>query len=77
MSSKKQLTLKGIINRIKGDLPPLPTTITEIMKVTSDPYATAKDIGQVIEKDQAMAAKVLRLANSAYYGFAHKIKTIV
>ena len=37
---------------------------------------TAEDLNQVISLDQALTFKVLRLANSAYYGFPKEITTI-
>ncbi|MDD5455675.1 MAG: HDOD domain-containing protein [Candidatus Margulisbacteria bacterium] len=59
-----------------GDLLPLPITIHELIKITNNPNVSSRDIGKVIEKDQAMTSRVLRLANSVYYGFTQRIRTI-
>jgi putative nucleotidyltransferase with HDIG domain len=76
MQRNQQDLFTKLVYRVKKDLPPLPTTISELLKIANDLSATSKDVGAVIEKDQAMASKVLRIANSAYYGFTQKIKTI-
>ncbi len=57
-------------------LPTLPVILTNILKVASDENASAADLASFIGKDQAMANKVLRLANSAYYGLARKVDSI-
>jgi len=64
-----------IISKVHGDLLPLPTTINELVKLDID-NVTASDISAVIEKDPALVAKVLRLANSAYYGLTQRVTTI-
>ena len=47
-----------------------------MIKLTQNPETTAFDIAEAISQDQALASKVLRIANSAYYGFPQKITTI-
>jgi putative nucleotidyltransferase with HDIG domain len=46
------------------------------MQIVSNPLTTAEDLNQVISMDQALTFKVLRLANSAYYGFPKEITNI-
>ncbi|MGI6435208.1 MAG: HDOD domain-containing protein [Syntrophomonadaceae bacterium] len=58
-----------------NDLPALPHVVFQIMDLTDDPRATAQDVGKVISQDQGLTAKVLRLANSAYYGYSRKVAT--
>jgi len=60
----------------RTQLPTLPVILTNILKVASDENASAADLAAFIGKDQAMANKVLRLANSAYYGLARKVDSI-
>jgi putative nucleotidyltransferase with HDIG domain len=66
---------KRIISRLK-DLPTLPQVVAKVMQIVSNPMASAADLNEVIAVDQALTAKVLRLANSAYYGFPKEITTI-
>ncbi|MDR1533521.1 MAG: HDOD domain-containing protein [Planctomycetota bacterium] len=59
-----------------GDLPTLPTVVTKIVGQLNNPSTNAADIGKLIEQDPALSGKVLRLVNSAYYGFPRQIKSI-
>jgi putative nucleotidyltransferase with HDIG domain len=49
-------------------LPSRPGLYTEITHLIADPLSTADEIAAVIEQDMAMTAKVLQLANSAFFG---------
>jgi HD-like signal output (HDOD) protein len=53
-----------------------PNVYLEYKKVIDDPSKTAFDAGQVIEKDAALAAKLLKIVNSAFYGFPSQIASI-
>ncbi len=59
-----------------GDLPSLPHVITQIIRLVEDPTTSAAQVSQAIGSDQALVSKVLRLANSAYYGFPYQISTV-
>jgi len=69
---------KIIKNKIKEVqvLMPMPSIISDIMSVMSDPTSSAANISEIIMKDQALTAKVLKIVNSAYYGFHRKIVSI-
>lgn len=41
-----------------------------------NPRTSMKDLGNTIGSDQAITSKLLRMVNSAYYGFPRKISTI-
>ncbi len=58
------------------DLPTLPTVVAKISSQIANPSTNAADIGKLIEQDQVLTSKVLRLVNSAYYGFPKQIKSI-
>jgi HD-like signal output (HDOD) protein len=60
----------------RTQLPTLPVILTNILKIASDENASAADLASFMSKDQAMANKVLRLANSAYYGLAREVDSI-
>jgi len=57
-------------------LPTLPTVYQQIVKVADAPRSSAKEISDIIEMDQALTANVLRLVNSAFYGFSGEIATV-
>ncbi len=58
------------------DVPTLPSTVLRVMQMIEDPLCSTAELSRVILADPALAAKVLRLANSAYYGFRQKISNI-
>jgi putative nucleotidyltransferase with HDIG domain len=58
------------------DLPTLPTVLAEILQVANNPSASAGDLQVVIGRDPALASKVLKIANSAMFGFSRKIESI-
>lgn len=58
------------------DLPTFPTTALEVMRLASDTDSSAAELAKIISKDPPLATKILRVANSPYYGFARKISTI-
>jgi putative nucleotidyltransferase with HDIG domain len=67
------------INKILGKLKALPTlsiVVAKVIQVVSNPLTSASDLSRIITVDQALTAKVLRLANSAFYGFPFRIKNI-
>lgn len=70
-----QLSLEYIVSRV-DDMKVLPEIINKIVSLTEDPDSTVQDMESEILKDQALTTKILRLANSAYYGYARKISTI-
>lgn len=51
-------------------LPSLPVVAAEVIELTSDPNVAMKKIAQCVQKDQALAGKVLKTVNSSYYGLA-------
>lgn len=69
---------KELIKRLSNvrNLPTLPMVANNVLQLTQNPESTAFEIAEAIAQDQTMASKVLRTANSAYYGFPKKITTI-
>jgi HD-like signal output (HDOD) protein len=45
--------------------------VSTIIRLADDPNASQRDLERAFEKDPAIAAKILKVANSAYYGGAH------
>jgi HD-like signal output (HDOD) protein len=66
---------KRIIKRI-NDLPPMPKVLFKARQVLADPNSSFKDISRIIETDQAIAAKILKVANSAYYGLSGMVSSL-
>ena len=70
-----QEKVKTIINGIQN-LPTLPLVAQRLRDVMEDPLSSADDAARIIEGDQSLAAKVLSLVNSAYYGLPREITKI-
>lgn len=58
------------------DLPPAPRTIAEIWDVLGRPESTARTLADVLQRDAALSAKVLRLANSAYFALPRPVSDV-
>ena len=63
------------LNTIK-DIPTLPTIVFELNQQLEDPATSIALVSQTIERDQAMALKVLKLVNSAFYAFKTRISDV-
>ena len=70
------IPLEKIVRGV-NDLPALPWVVSQVIRLTDDPNSTVKELNEVICQDQSMAAKMLRLSNSAYYGYSRRIATII
>ncbi len=53
-------------------IPHLPAVIPKLMRSLKDPSSSATDYVAIINKDPAMSAAVLKLANTVYFNPAHK-----
>jgi len=59
-----------------GDLPSLPRTYQALTSALADPDTPVQKIARIVEQDVGISAKVLQLANSAFFGIAHAITNI-
>lgn len=59
-----------------ADLPPLPAVVTRIMTTINKPTTSAEELSRLISLDQGLSSKILRIVNSAYYGFPKRISTV-
>lgn len=69
---------KGVEKLIRGinDLPTLPYVMIQINQALTDDSVTIHAVSEIIEKDPSLTSKVLRLANSSYYGLSYHVDTI-
>jgi HD-like signal output (HDOD) protein len=58
------------------DLPTLPEVMNHILEVVESENSSAQDLTTILETDHAISARVLRLANSAFYGLRHRADSI-
>ena len=64
-----------VIDKVKS-LPTLPDVIHKVLSLVQGEDATAKTLGDLISYDQAISTRLLKVANSAYYGFMREIATV-
>jgi putative nucleotidyltransferase with HDIG domain len=57
-------------------LPSLPSVYFQVDRVINHPASSAADIAAVLSGDQGICARLLCIANSAFYGFSRRIDTV-
>lgn len=57
-------------------LPTLPVIAGQVMDCLNEPNSSIQDVADVILRDQSMSVKILKLVNSAFYGFPKRIGTL-
>jgi putative nucleotidyltransferase with HDIG domain len=57
-------------------LPSLPTIVMKLIDVVNSAESSAEDAAELIEKDPALTTKMIRLANSAFYGIPRSISSV-
>ncbi len=72
----KNRPLKKAILGTVDDLPPMPDILHKARTIIADPNSSFKNLEKLIINDQAFAVKVLKIANSAYYGRVKKVSSI-
>ena len=64
------------IRNQKSSLPTLPVVINNIIVTAKSDKTSAYDLADFIINDQAISTRILKIANSAYYGGQKKVNTI-
>lgn len=64
-----------LVNEI-AELRALPAVAARVIEIAGGEQFSAHELAQAVASDQALTAKLLRLANSAYYGYPRKITTV-
>jgi HD-like signal output (HDOD) protein len=70
-----QESISSKLNRVEA-LPTLPSIASHIFKIASNPSSSAEDLTKVIMNDPPLTSKLLKIVNSAFYGFPQKIGTV-
>ena len=72
---RREKMILEIKSRIR-ELPTLPAVLTRLLQVVEDDGSDAADVVEVITPDPALTAKVLKVANSAYYGLPSSVANL-
>jgi len=67
--------LESIVKKIE-ELPTLPIVSQKILEIMADDNASYKDIVRVVEYDQSLALKIMKIANSAFFGSLSKVSSL-
>lgn len=68
--------LKQRIFRTLKDLPPMPQVAQKARKVLADPNSSFSDLAKIIETDQGIVTRILKIANSPYYGRSGHVSSV-
>lgn len=69
------LSLDDVVAEIR-QLPSLPAIVTHLIKALDNEAVGVDKLVEGITQDQALAARVLRVANSSFYGVEHEVASI-
>ncbi|RJQ21219.1 MAG: HDOD domain-containing protein [Nitrospiraceae bacterium] len=64
---------KDDLIRKAGDLRVLPFVARKVLETLNDENCSIDDLSDIIENDQTLAARVLKISNSALYGLRHEV----
>jgi len=72
---EKDAVLRKIYSKI-DEIPTLPAVIPKLLSVMESDRTNASDIAKTISNDPALSSKILKVANSAYYGFSQEVSSL-
>ncbi|GFO67285.1 HD family phosphohydrolase [Geomonas limicola] len=59
-----------------ADLPTIPVVAIKVMQLIESESATADELAKIVASDPAVAARVLKISNSSFYGCQRQIQTL-
>ena len=68
----RDLIQRRVLKRV-NDIPSLPQFVIDTLKKLDDPKSSAQDVADKLSRDEGLVLRILRLANSAYYGLPRRI----
>ncbi len=68
--------LDSYLKASEGDLPTMPAIAGQVVQAVDNPNSSIDDIRSLIEQDAAIAARILKISNSALYGFPSEIQSL-
>ncbi len=73
--SEIKIEIKKRLRNLQS-LPTLPPVVSKLTKMFGNENTTAPQLAKIIERDQVLTSKVLKMVNSAFYGFPRRISTV-
>ncbi len=75
MGAAEKFKIASVIDRVH-ELPTLPTIVHELGRVINNPMSSTRAVEELMEQDQVMTTKVLKLVNSAYYAIPGGVSSL-
>ncbi|MCK4906018.1 MAG: HDOD domain-containing protein [Spirochaetes bacterium] len=69
------INIEVILEKV-DQIPTIPALSIKINEIVNDPNSDANALAEVISNDMAIASKILKIVNSAYYGFSEPIHSL-
>ncbi len=73
--NKKAQDIRQRLKEVQS-LPTLPPIVNKLNQMVDQEDVTAHLLGSVIEKDQVLTSKLLKMVNSSFFGFPKRISTV-
>lgn len=64
------------IGSLTSNIPPFPKCVQKVLAMLRDPRIQLTKVGEVVSLDQGFAGRVLRMANSAYFGLPRQVYNV-
>ena len=71
-----QVKARQLITENIKNLQTLPDIVQKLITLLQDEKTSAGDLSKLISYDQSISLKLLKVANSAYYGFLKEVATV-
>lgn len=72
---QQPITLQSLLQQ-DSELSSLPEIFIRVSELLDDGDSSAPQIGRVVETDPSLSSRILKMVNSAFYGFPHEIASI-
>lgn len=69
------LSLESVLDQT-SDLPVFSSAVQEVIRAADRPDSSPREVAQALRRDQGLAVKVLRLANSSWYGLSRSTDSL-
>lgn len=67
--------IDDLVKKIE-ELPPLPSVVSQIIRLLSDPNSSPEELETLIGQDQALVAKLIKVSNSVLFGGFQKVASL-
>ncbi len=67
--------MKAILDKLQS-IPTMPAILSEALNTMDNPKSSVNKLAEILSKDISLTTQILKLVNSAYYGFPSQITTI-